>query len=396
MAPACTSWCIPKSRHFLQYSQRARAPVKCPPPAPAEPPSLPPRRPPRHPRSPPPPRRPAAHRRRRAAHHPDCSQAGGATLHQLRFVSRIVMGLYISRLSMPSSTELTVHDYAPIWAAHKFQRRSQTRLVFASLVSLALLLASLPHVPLVESVCGVARWLGIKWLVALAWSGTDAQKEWAAGALGNLADDRDPRPSWDGWWRARGVYCYHKVAIARAGGIEPLVKLVRSGTDEQKEQAVRALSNLAAGDYNNKVAIARAGGIEPLVKAAKNKGLGSPAAKALAVVQCDDDNKVFIARAGVHMEYPPSVLHVVNSSDGYAMWLIQRRQCRRNSNGGCRGRPSGLRFMTKEEILDSFMWCSERSTPSARVYWIDDRCKCYDRCECRSLKSSFSEDDEDE
>ena len=23
--PACTSWCIPKSRHFLQYSQRARA-----------------------------------------------------------------------------------------------------------------------------------------------------------------------------------------------------------------------------------------------------------------------------------------------------------------------------------------------------------------------------------
>ena len=44
---------------------------------------------------------------------------------------------------MPSSTELTVHDYAPIWAAHKFQRRSQTRLVFASLVSLALLLALL-------------------------------------------------------------------------------------------------------------------------------------------------------------------------------------------------------------------------------------------------------------
>ena len=145
MAPACTSWCIPKSRHFLQYSQRARAPVKCPPSAPAETPSLPPRRPPRHPRSPPPPRRPAAHRRRRAAHHPDCSQAGGATLHQLRFVSRIVMGLYISRLGMPSSTELTVHDYAPIWAhnAHKFQRRRQTRLVFASLVSLALLLALL-------------------------------------------------------------------------------------------------------------------------------------------------------------------------------------------------------------------------------------------------------------
>ena len=46
---------------------------------------------------------------------------------------------------MPSSTELTVHDYAPIWAhnAHKFQRRRQTRLVFASLVSLALLLALL-------------------------------------------------------------------------------------------------------------------------------------------------------------------------------------------------------------------------------------------------------------
>jgi len=35
------------------------------------------------------------------------------------------------------------------------------------------------------------------------------------------------------------------VAIARAGGIAPLVALARGGTDGQKEQAAAALRNLA-------------------------------------------------------------------------------------------------------------------------------------------------------
>ena len=48
------------------------------------------------------------------------------------------------------------------------------------------------------------------------------------------------------------------VAIARAGAIEPLVALLRSGTAGVQESAAGALRNLAIHD-DNKVAIARAG-----------------------------------------------------------------------------------------------------------------------------------------
>ena len=69
--------------------------------------------------------------------------------------------------------------------------------------------------------------------VALARDGTDRQKQWAAGALWNLALNAD-----------------NQVAIARAGGIEPLVALARDGTDGQKEQAATALRNLAGNKTN--------------------------------------------------------------------------------------------------------------------------------------------------
>ena len=71
------------------------------------------------------------------------------------------------------------------------------------------------------------------------------QKERAAGALWSLA-----------------VNAKHKVLIAQAGAIAPLVTLVQSGTDGQKKQAAGALRNLAAND-ENQVLIAQAGGSPP-------------------------------------------------------------------------------------------------------------------------------------
>ena len=49
----------------------------------------------------------------------------------------------------------------------------------------------------------------------------------------------------------------NKVAIAKAGGIPPLVALVRDGNAAQKEYAADALQNLADDD-DNEVLIAKA------------------------------------------------------------------------------------------------------------------------------------------
>ena len=49
----------------------------------------------------------------------------------------------------------------------------------------------------------------------------------------------------------------NEIAIAKAGGIPPLVALIRDGNDAQKESAAAALSNLA-GNADNQIAIAQA------------------------------------------------------------------------------------------------------------------------------------------
>ena len=79
-------------------------------------------------------------------------------------------------------------------------------------------------------------------IVTRARDGTNVQKESAAAALRNLANNAD-----------------NMVAIAKAGGIAPLVALARDGTDVQKEKAAGALGNLAV-NAGNKVAIAKLGG----------------------------------------------------------------------------------------------------------------------------------------
>jgi len=123
---------------------------------------------------------------------------------------------------------------------------------------------------------------GIESLVALARDGTEAQKEWGAATLLNIAAND-----------ANGL------AIAEAGGIAPLVALARDGTEAQKENAAGALRNLAANDAN-KVAIAEAGGIAPLVALARDgtEAQKGAAAAALAVLAANDANKAAIAREG--------------------------------------------------------------------------------------------------
>ena len=103
-------------------------------------------------------------------------------------------------------------------------------------------------------------------LVALVRDGNDAQKEEAAGALRNFAHSCDD----------------NKIAIAKAGGIPPLVALVWAMDgygyplkDGQQEAAAYALEKLAKPigerhrvnrvDRDNQFLIAEAGGIPPLV-----------------------------------------------------------------------------------------------------------------------------------
>lgn len=95
--------------------------------------------------------------------------------------------------------------------------------------------------------------------------------------------------------------------IVSAGGIEPLVELVRSGTPAQQSKAAEALKMLAYENHHNKDEIARARGIEPLVAilssfAAVGAGtddIVETAAGALCNLACaGGDMRRQIARAG--------------------------------------------------------------------------------------------------
>ena len=57
----------------------------------------------------------------------------------------------------------------------------------------------------------------------------------------------------------------HNIAIVKAGGAEPLVKLLQTGDMEGKSRAARVLGDLAKSE-DNQVGIARAGAVEPLVR----------------------------------------------------------------------------------------------------------------------------------
>ncbi|KAH8087722.1 hypothetical protein JL720_7042 [Aureococcus anophagefferens] len=63
-----------------------------------------------------------------------------------------------------------------------------------------------------------------------------------------------------------------KIAFAEAGGIPPLVELLRDGSMEAKPEAAWALGSLAFNNAANQVQIAEAGGIPLLVELVRNGG----------------------------------------------------------------------------------------------------------------------------
>ncbi|RLN13739.1 hypothetical protein BBJ28_00026396 [Nothophytophthora sp. Chile5] len=99
-----------------------------------------------------------------------------------------------------------------------------------------------------ENRVAIAGAEGVEPMVALLRTGTEEQIHQAARALGYIADNK--------------ATC---VEIAHDGGISPLVALVRTGTDEQKQWAAIALGNIAVNNDAISVEIAREGGISPLV-----------------------------------------------------------------------------------------------------------------------------------
>ena len=134
-----------------------------------------------------------------------------------------------------------------------------------------------------ENEVAIAKAGGIPPLVALLQSGTDGQKEAALGALRNLS-----------------VNAENKVTIAQAGAIAPLVVLTQSGTAGQKETAAIVLQNLSANNAENQVAIAKAGGIPPLVALLQSgtDGQKEAALGALKNLSVNAENTVLIAQAG--------------------------------------------------------------------------------------------------
>ena len=121
-------------------------------------------------------------------------------------------------------------------------------------------------------------------LVRALREGDDAAKAEAARRLGTIA------------WST-----LNQAAIAEAGGIPPLVELLRDGNAEGKLQAAWALAKLALDNAANRVLIAEAGGIAPLVELLRDdrERAKVSAAWVLYHVACNNNaNQGAIAAAG--------------------------------------------------------------------------------------------------
>ncbi|RLN95231.1 hypothetical protein BBJ28_00024373 [Nothophytophthora sp. Chile5] len=139
----------------------------------------------------------------------------------------------------------------------------------------------------------MAREGGIAPLVALVWSGTDSQKVKAAEALGRLADGNDATGNEiareggitllvelvvDGTFKQKVCAADALKSLAslndenRHAICGPLVVEVRLRESRHRKNAAKALGRLADGKNDNQVAIAREGGIAPLVSLVVNGG----------------------------------------------------------------------------------------------------------------------------
>ena len=120
----------------------------------------------------------------------------------------------------------------------------------------------------------------------------------------------------------------NKAAIASAGGIAPLIELVRGGTDGAKESAARALAELAREHADNCAAIALAGGIVPLVELVRSgtDGAKRKAARALQYLASDDAaNRAAVVKAGglpLLIELSRSVNHGATEADVHR-WALR-------------------------------------------------------------------------
>ena len=100
--------------------------------------------------------------------------------------------------------------------------------------------------------------------------------------------------------RGLAVYSYAKVAIAEAGGIPPLVELLRDGCAEAKWSAALALSVLASANDANRVLIVEADGIPRLLELLRDGSVEGKrsAARVLCHLTSNDAARVAIAEAG--------------------------------------------------------------------------------------------------
>jgi hypothetical protein len=96
---------------------------------------------------------------------------------------------------------------------------------------------------------------GLAPIIELGFNGTDVQKEYAAGALKNLAAERS-----------------NEAKIVDAGGIGALMALLRDGSDEHIGHSVGALRNLCVGGDPSMVAAVRDAGLTPLLIALARNG----------------------------------------------------------------------------------------------------------------------------
>ncbi|KAH8044622.1 hypothetical protein JL722_14594 [Aureococcus anophagefferens] len=105
--------------------------------------------------------------------------------------------------------------------------------------------------------------------------GDDAAQTAAARAVDSLT-------SWDNF--------ANKVAIAEAGGIPPLVELLRDGSADAKAAAALALRRLAYDNAANQASIAETGGIPQLVQLLRDGSAGAKEWAAYALYHLADSN----------------------------------------------------------------------------------------------------------
>ena len=140
---------------------------------------------------------------------------------------------------------------------------------------------------------------GVTWLVCLARTGDDDQKQAATSALCSLAKYNP------------GL----AVAITNADSIPPLVTMLRGGTEDQKYTVTDVFTHLLRGDAA-KVEIEAAGGIPPLVAFVRNTsthvGMKVMAIEALGILAVDNatNQAAIVAARGIS-----ALVRMVRDSD---------------------------------------------------------------------------------